>query len=117
VFKDFVADNTKGKSRSSALMTHCRRELLHAQWDLLLDEEFIEAYEHGIPIQCCDEVKRRFYPRFFTYSADYKEKYGRLFSCYDYLTKAQYVQGHPRHHLTSWAVPLSPLPYTHDTCS
>jgi hypothetical protein len=33
-------------------MKHCRREVLHAQWDLLLDEEFIEAYEHGIVVQC-----------------------------------------------------------------
>jgi len=61
-------------------MKHCRREVLHAQWDLLLDEEFIEAYEHGIVVQCCDGVERRFYLRIFTYSADYKEKYVELFS-------------------------------------
>jgi hypothetical protein len=47
---------------------------MHAQWDILLDEEFVEAYEHGIVVQCCDDVRRRFYPRFITYSADYKEK-------------------------------------------
>lgn len=56
-------------------MTHCRRELLHAQWDVLLDDDFLEAYKHGIVATCNDEVMRRFYPRFFTYSADYKEKY------------------------------------------
>jgi hypothetical protein len=48
---------------------------MHAQWEILLDEEFQEAWEHGIVIECCDGVKRRFYPRFFTYSADYPEKY------------------------------------------
>jgi hypothetical protein len=52
--------------------------MLHAQWEILLDDEFVDAYEHGIIIQCCDEITRRFYPRIVTYSADYKEKYVRL---------------------------------------
>jgi hypothetical protein len=55
-------------------MTHCRREVLHAQWKLLLDPEFLHAYVHGIVIECCDGVLRRFYPRIFIYSADYQEK-------------------------------------------
>ena len=74
-FKDFASKNMKGHPPSQPLMTHCRRELLHAQWDILLDDEFLEAYEHGIVIECCDEITRRFYPRILTYSADYKEKY------------------------------------------
>lgn len=49
--------------------------MFHAQWDILLDEEFMNAYEHGMVIECCDGVRRRFYPRIFTYSADYPEKY------------------------------------------
>jgi hypothetical protein len=57
------------------LITHCRREAYHAQWMELLDDEFIEAYKHGIVINCCDGITRRFYPRIFTYSADYPEKY------------------------------------------
>jgi hypothetical protein len=48
---------------------------MHAQWEILLDEDFLEAWEHGIVIEGCDDVKRRFYPRFFIYSADYPEKY------------------------------------------
>jgi hypothetical protein len=60
-------------------MTHCRHELLHAQWTILLDDEFLEAYEHGIVVECLDGIKRRFYPRILTYSADYKEKYAILF--------------------------------------
>jgi hypothetical protein len=64
-----------GKRPSEALITHCRRELLHAQWKLIMDGEFLEAYEHGLVIECCDQIMRRFYPRFITYSADYKEKY------------------------------------------
>jgi hypothetical protein len=55
-------------------MAHCQRELFHAQWSVLLDDKFLEAYEHGIITKCCDNITRRFYPRFLTYSADYKEK-------------------------------------------
>lgn len=73
-FKDFATENTGTKAPSQAFMTHCRREVLHAQWNILLDDEFIEAYIHGIVIKCCDGVSRRFYPRFMTYSADYPEK-------------------------------------------
>jgi hypothetical protein len=65
-----------GRARpSDKFMTHCRREVLHAQWAILLDDEFLEAYAHGIVVQCCDGISRRFYPRIFTYSADYPEKF------------------------------------------
>jgi len=47
---------------------------MHAQWTILLDDEFLEASTHGIVITCYDGVERRFYPRIFTYSADYPEK-------------------------------------------
>jgi hypothetical protein len=67
-----------GGSISKELMTHCRREVLHAQWSILLDDEFLEAYMHGIVIMCCDGISRRFYPRILTYSADYPEKYVAL---------------------------------------
>ena len=59
-------------------MTHCRCEVLHAQWNILLDEEFLEAYKHGIVVECCDGIKCRFYPRILIYSADYQEKYAVL---------------------------------------
>jgi Plavaka transposase len=63
---------------TSECATHCHRELFHEQWNILLDSEFLEAYEHGIVILCCDGITRRFYPRIFTYSADYPEKYVNL---------------------------------------
>jgi len=47
---------------------------MHQVWRLLLDEEFVSAYHHGIVLKCVDGVFRRIYPRIFTYSADYKEK-------------------------------------------
>ncbi|KAJ3963332.1 hypothetical protein EV361DRAFT_222660 [Lentinula raphanica] len=56
------------------LLTHCRRELMHAVWRFLLDDEFLDAWKYGIVIRCHDGVSRRFYPRIFTYSADYPEK-------------------------------------------
>ncbi|PPQ73255.1 hypothetical protein CVT24_009970 [Panaeolus cyanescens] len=59
---------------SAETITHLKRELMHAIWSLLLDKDFIEAYEHGIVMQCADGVWRLVFPRFFTYSADYPEK-------------------------------------------
>ncbi|KIJ60703.1 hypothetical protein HYDPIDRAFT_98197, partial [Hydnomerulius pinastri MD-312] len=72
-FKDF-AMKFSGKAPSDAFFAHCHRELFQEQWRVLLEDEFIEAYQHGIVITCCDRIKRRFYPRIFTYSADYPEK-------------------------------------------
>ena len=59
------------------ILTHCRRELVHAVWATLLDDSFLDAYKNGIVITCFDGVKRRVFPRIFTYSADYPEKYVR----------------------------------------
>jgi Plavaka transposase len=64
-----------GKKLTRELLAHCHRELIHEQWKCLLDDEFLFAYEHGIVIVCSDGLQRRFYPRIFTYSADYPEKY------------------------------------------
>lgn len=63
-----------GKGPSKSLIAHVRREIMHAQWALLLDGDFLQIYAHGIVIECTDGVLRRFYPRIFTYSADYPEK-------------------------------------------
>lgn len=73
-FKDFTGTYTDGKGVGRECNTHCHRDLFQAQWKVLLDDEFLEAYEHGIVVLCCDGVQRRFYPRVFTYSADYPEK-------------------------------------------
>lgn len=63
-----------GDGPSTDVLTHCRRELMHAVWAILLDDVFLYAYEYGIVILCPDGIFRRFYPRIFTYSADYPEK-------------------------------------------
>lgn len=64
-----------GLPASAVTITHLKRELVQKVWELLLDDEFMEAYEHGVEITCADGVNRRIYPRFFTYSADYPEKF------------------------------------------
>ncbi|KAG2737572.1 hypothetical protein P692DRAFT_201672840, partial [Suillus brevipes Sb2] len=76
---DSVKDTLSKLSRISktgmaSLHTHCRRELFHACWSILLDEEFVHVYRHGIVLKCPDGVLRRVFPRILTYSADYPEK-------------------------------------------
>ena len=72
-FKDFAASHLESDP-NKAFLKHCKRMFLHAQWKELLDDEFLEAYEHGVVIECCDGITRRFYLRIFAYSADYPEK-------------------------------------------
>jgi hypothetical protein len=42
--------------------------------DAHYDDEFMDAYAHGFPIELFDEIMRLGVPRFVTYSADYPEK-------------------------------------------
>ncbi|KAI0080905.1 hypothetical protein K474DRAFT_1576474, partial [Panus rudis PR-1116 ss-1] len=72
-FHDFFVRHKK-EPPTGDILTHCRRELMHAVWRYLLDEDFLMAYKHGIVIKCADGIIRRVYPRIFTYSADYPEK-------------------------------------------
>ena len=55
-------------------MAHCRRELVQAVWKYILDDDFIHAMIYGVVVICHDGIKRRIYPRIFTYLADYPEK-------------------------------------------
>ena len=63
-----------GLAASAVTITHLKRDLVQKVWELLLNEEFMEAYKHGIVIKCADGVSRRIYSHLFTYSADYPEK-------------------------------------------
>lgn len=65
---------TFGEPATEDTLRHLRRELIHAVWQILLDDDFIDAYENGIVIMFPDGILRRLFPRFFTYSADYPEK-------------------------------------------
>ncbi|KAG8696869.1 hypothetical protein FRC08_006873 [Ceratobasidium sp. 394] len=57
-----------------ALLAHCKREIFHNCWRILLDDDFIDAYKHGMNVKYSNGVERCLYPRIFTYSADYPEK-------------------------------------------
>ncbi|KAL1712617.1 hypothetical protein EV715DRAFT_267796 [Schizophyllum commune] len=69
------ANHSKWKTQHQDVLKHCHRELMHAVWSKILDNDFISAYKYGTVVRCLDGVKRRVYPRIFTYSADYPEKY------------------------------------------
>jgi hypothetical protein len=73
-FKAFANEHIGGRGPDSVFMAHCNRELYQRQWAILLDDEFLHAYAHGIVIECSDGIWQRVYPRIFTYSADYPEK-------------------------------------------
>ena len=74
-FQDFAStSHSKWGTQKDDILRHCRRELMHAIWGFLLDEDFLHAYTYGIVIKCIDGIERRVYPRIFTYSADYPEK-------------------------------------------
>jgi hypothetical protein len=51
-----------------------KRGMVHAAWKLMLTDEFIHAWKHGVLIKCSDGVQRLVFPRIFTYAADYPEK-------------------------------------------
>ncbi|KAJ3925142.1 MAG: hypothetical protein NXY57DRAFT_949196 [Lentinula lateritia] len=73
-----------GTAPTDSVKTHLKRELHSEIWKLLLTPEFIDAYTNGIVVEGPDGILRRLYPRIFTYSADYPEKYIFL-SCKDPL--------------------------------
>ena len=47
---------------------------MQAIWHKLLDDDFLEAYCHGLIVTCADGIVRRVFPHILTYSADYPEK-------------------------------------------
>jgi hypothetical protein len=65
----------KWDTQQKDIITHCRRELMHAVWKFLLDDDFLHAYTYGLVVRSPDRIERRVYPRILTYSADYPEKY------------------------------------------
>ena len=60
-FKDFVTMNTGDKYPSNAFFVYCHHNLFHEQWKVLLNDKFIDTYEHGIVVICCDGIKQCFY--------------------------------------------------------
>ncbi len=74
-FQDLLSSiHARWNTQKKSILTHCRQELMHAIWLILLDDDFLHAYKYGIVIKCHGGIERRVYPRIFTYSADYPEK-------------------------------------------
>jgi hypothetical protein len=73
-FNDYLKSRNNNKLPPDHFLSYCGRAVFHAQWNIILDDELLSAMKHGIVVKCCDGVERRFYPRIFTYSADYPEK-------------------------------------------
>lgn len=63
-----------GKPASAAVLKQLKRDLFHAVWMFLMDDEFIHAYVHGFVSTLSDGLQRLSFPRFFTYAMDYPEK-------------------------------------------
>ena len=59
---------------------------MHGSWNIILDDDFIHACTYGIVIMCIDGNERRVYPRIFTYSADYPEKFVLSPAVLDFIT-------------------------------
>jgi hypothetical protein len=73
-FAQWYRDHAEGAAPSEALGRHMKRELMHAVWHHMLDDEFLLAYEKGTSVTFTDGVKRLVFSRIFTYTADYLEK-------------------------------------------
>jgi hypothetical protein len=54
------------------MLTHLRRELMQEVWLILMDDNFMHAYMHGIELDNDDQYL--FFPRILTDSNDYPEK-------------------------------------------
>jgi hypothetical protein len=72
-FQDWYLQ-TYEKPASAAVLRFCKREYIQAIMLLLLDPNFVEAYEKGLVLEFADMISRRGFPRFFIHSADYLEK-------------------------------------------
>ncbi|THG94254.1 hypothetical protein EW145_g8177 [Phellinidium pouzarii] len=46
-FQDFVRMHTNGKKAPADLQTHCRREVMHAVWKVILDDDLQHAWHHA----------------------------------------------------------------------
>lgn len=56
------------------MLTHLHRELAHAIWKLLLNEDLMYTYTEGEAMKLFDENMWAMFPRFLFYSVDYLEK-------------------------------------------
>lgn len=70
-----------GVLASVAVLHFCKHELMQAIWILLLDDDFIKAYQHGIVVVCGNRVTCHLFSRILIYSTDYPKKSVFSLSC------------------------------------
>ena len=111
-FQDWYL-NKAGKriSKADPLYKHLHREIFHQQWQAILDDDFVEAYQYGIKVKCFDSVERQFFPRIMTYAADYPEKY--VFYRYPFCPLTLNSQGFGCWGEEHWRIALSPMCCAH----
>ncbi|KAF7317483.1 hypothetical protein MKEN_00834600 [Mycena kentingensis (nom. inval.)] len=64
-----------GQRMLDKLPAFLKRELFHLVWELLLDDDFVDAWRHGLLLEkCWDALRRRLFLRISTYGMDYMEK-------------------------------------------
>lgn len=63
-----------GKPATAAVLKHLKKDLFHAIWMFLLDDDFVDAYSNGLVAKLADGIQRLSFLRFFIYSMDYPEK-------------------------------------------
>ena len=63
------------KLATSEMLTHLCRELMQEVWLILMDDDFMHAYIHGLELNFIEDDLYVFFPRFLTDSKDYPEKY------------------------------------------
>ena len=63
-----------GKGHKPKVKVHCKRELMHAVWNHLMDEEFVKGCTEGLKIRCANGIDRTSFLHLLTYSADYPKK-------------------------------------------
>ncbi|RXW14734.1 hypothetical protein EST38_g11122 [Candolleomyces aberdarensis] len=63
-----------GTDPSNDIMTHSRRELVHAVYLLLMNKDFMHAYVYGCEFEFWDGIIRQWFPRWFIHATDYPEK-------------------------------------------
>ena len=62
------------------MLTHLRRELMQEVWLILMDDDFMHAYIHGLELD--EDDAYTFFLRFLTDSNDYPEKYAFTLSTF-----------------------------------
>ncbi len=56
-FQDLISSiHARWNTQKKSILTHCHRELMHAVWRILLDDDFLHAYKYGIVIKCHDGI-------------------------------------------------------------